>query len=553
MTRIDAVEFEGKKIVPIKFLQRAAARSGVARRRTTPARRRSAASCEGIKDGKPKRYFIYNICDHAETYKEVRAQAVSYTTGVPAVTGAVMMVTGQVEGRRRVQHGAARSRSVPRRCRASAACPGTSRSVERRAPRSAPTSPARSTSRELETPCFVTDLGALEANLADPRRRPAARGLHDPARAQGLRAVVDVPARPPVPRRRDLELGRRGAARARGARRRGPRLRARVLRGRDARAGHARRSHRAQLARAVAAAPADRSRPRGARADDLVRAARQPRAPGGRGRALRSRAAPCSRLGTTRANLDRRAISTASTACTSTRCARSTATRSSARSRRSSTKFGDFIPRHEVGQLRRRPPHHAPGLRRRAAGRAGPRRSARAGNVAGLPRARRGDRARHRRARRVGDGHVPQRHGHRDPRHLGHRAHARRARDAVPPGDRRRRRPGREAAHLPARRPDLPRRRRDRRLQLRPPARARRQARVPRHGALHDGQDHDLQRRAPAVDRDARSGDRRRSRCTAGSATTTTAIGFPRLSGPPGPRYARGGTHRPLIGQGEIS
>jgi len=54
--------------------------------------------CEGIKNGKPKGYFIYNICDHAETYKEVRAQAVSYTTGVPAVTGAVMMVTGKWKG-----------------------------------------------------------------------------------------------------------------------------------------------------------------------------------------------------------------------------------------------------------------------------------------------------------------------------------------------------------------------------------------------------------------------------------------------------------------------
>src|SRR5205814_355762 len=54
--------------------------------------------CEGVKNGKPKRYFIYNICDHAETYKEVRAQAVSYTTGVPAVTGATMMLTGKWRG-----------------------------------------------------------------------------------------------------------------------------------------------------------------------------------------------------------------------------------------------------------------------------------------------------------------------------------------------------------------------------------------------------------------------------------------------------------------------
>jgi saccharopine dehydrogenase (NAD+, L-lysine-forming) len=50
---------------------------------------------EGVKDGKPRKVFLYNICDHAACYREVHAQAVSYTTGVPAVTGAVMMVTGK--------------------------------------------------------------------------------------------------------------------------------------------------------------------------------------------------------------------------------------------------------------------------------------------------------------------------------------------------------------------------------------------------------------------------------------------------------------------------
>ena len=64
---------------------------------------RIAVVSEGLfasweEDGKPKRYFIYNICDHAETYKEVRAQAISYTTGVPAVTGVVMMVTKKWKG-----------------------------------------------------------------------------------------------------------------------------------------------------------------------------------------------------------------------------------------------------------------------------------------------------------------------------------------------------------------------------------------------------------------------------------------------------------------------
>lgn len=51
---------------------------------------------EGIGlDGKPKRYRIYNICDHAKCYREVSSQAVSYTAGVPAMAGAEMMLTGE--------------------------------------------------------------------------------------------------------------------------------------------------------------------------------------------------------------------------------------------------------------------------------------------------------------------------------------------------------------------------------------------------------------------------------------------------------------------------
>src|SRR5262249_24502047 len=94
MTRIDEVEFEGKKIVPIKFLR------ALLPHPASPAAGDTGKSsigclCEATKDGRPRRYFIYNICDHEETYREVRAQAVSYTTGVPAVTGAAMMLTGK--------------------------------------------------------------------------------------------------------------------------------------------------------------------------------------------------------------------------------------------------------------------------------------------------------------------------------------------------------------------------------------------------------------------------------------------------------------------------
>ncbi|KAB2901928.1 MAG: saccharopine dehydrogenase family protein [Kofleriaceae bacterium] len=94
MTRIDPVDYEGRPVVPIKFLKNllpdpaslAAGYTG-----------KTSIGClvEGVKDGKPRKVFLYNICDHAACYREVRAQAVSYTTGVPAVTGAVMMVTGK--------------------------------------------------------------------------------------------------------------------------------------------------------------------------------------------------------------------------------------------------------------------------------------------------------------------------------------------------------------------------------------------------------------------------------------------------------------------------
>jgi saccharopine dehydrogenase (NAD+, L-lysine forming) len=97
MTRIDEVEFEGKKIVPIKFL-RALLPDPASLAVGYTGKTSIGCLCEGVKDGKPRRYFLYNICDHAETYKEVRAQAVSYTTGVPAVTGAAMMVTGRWKG-----------------------------------------------------------------------------------------------------------------------------------------------------------------------------------------------------------------------------------------------------------------------------------------------------------------------------------------------------------------------------------------------------------------------------------------------------------------------
>jgi saccharopine dehydrogenase (NAD+, L-lysine-forming) len=97
MTRIDPVQYRGTEVVPIQFLKALLPDpSSLAPGYTG----KTSIGCliEGIKDGKRKKVLIYNICDHAECYREVRAQAVSYTTGVPAVTGAVMMVTGKWKG-----------------------------------------------------------------------------------------------------------------------------------------------------------------------------------------------------------------------------------------------------------------------------------------------------------------------------------------------------------------------------------------------------------------------------------------------------------------------
>jgi saccharopine dehydrogenase (NAD+, L-lysine-forming) len=97
MTRIDEVDYQGHKVVPIKLLKALLPDPASLAPGYTG---KTSIGCliAGLKDGKPRKVFIYNICDHAETYKEVRAQAVSYTTGVPAVTGAVMMVTRQWKG-----------------------------------------------------------------------------------------------------------------------------------------------------------------------------------------------------------------------------------------------------------------------------------------------------------------------------------------------------------------------------------------------------------------------------------------------------------------------
>ena len=98
MTRIDPVEYEGVRIVPLQFLK-ALLPEPSSLAETYTGKTSIGAILQGVKDGKNKKVIIYNVCDHVRTYREVGAHAVSYTTGVPAVTGAIMMLKGVWTGK----------------------------------------------------------------------------------------------------------------------------------------------------------------------------------------------------------------------------------------------------------------------------------------------------------------------------------------------------------------------------------------------------------------------------------------------------------------------
>ena len=93
MTRIDPVRYQGTDIVPIQFLKAVLPEPASLGPLT---RGRTCIGCvfTGVKNGKKKRMYLYNICSHEEAYREVGSQAISYTTGVPAMIGAKMMLQG---------------------------------------------------------------------------------------------------------------------------------------------------------------------------------------------------------------------------------------------------------------------------------------------------------------------------------------------------------------------------------------------------------------------------------------------------------------------------
>lgn len=93
MTSIEPIMFEGKEIIPLQFLKSVLPDPASLGPRT---KGKTNIGCiyQGTKDGKPVNYYVYNVCDHEACYKEVGSQAVSYTTGVPAMIGAMLVVNG---------------------------------------------------------------------------------------------------------------------------------------------------------------------------------------------------------------------------------------------------------------------------------------------------------------------------------------------------------------------------------------------------------------------------------------------------------------------------
>ncbi len=98
MLSTEPINYEGHRIVPIQFLKALLPDPATLGART---KGKTNIGCifTGVKDGKRKSAYIYNICDHQECYREVGSQAISYTTGVPAMVGAAMLLTGKWDKR----------------------------------------------------------------------------------------------------------------------------------------------------------------------------------------------------------------------------------------------------------------------------------------------------------------------------------------------------------------------------------------------------------------------------------------------------------------------
>lgn len=91
MTSIDPVEYKGQQIVPIQFLAKQLPDPATLGSRTK-GKTCIGVVAQGVKDGKQHTFYCYQICDHEACYREVQSQAISYTTGVPTMIGAKLMM-----------------------------------------------------------------------------------------------------------------------------------------------------------------------------------------------------------------------------------------------------------------------------------------------------------------------------------------------------------------------------------------------------------------------------------------------------------------------------
>ncbi|MCG7342586.1 saccharopine dehydrogenase family protein [Sporosarcina sp. ACRSL] len=94
MTSIEPINFEGQEIVPLQFLK-AVLPDPASLGPRTKGKTNIGCIFQGTKDGKEKTYYVYNVSDHQECYREVGSQAISYTTGVPAMIGAMLLLKGE--------------------------------------------------------------------------------------------------------------------------------------------------------------------------------------------------------------------------------------------------------------------------------------------------------------------------------------------------------------------------------------------------------------------------------------------------------------------------
>jgi len=97
MTRIDSVVYNGQEIIPLQFLK-ALLPDPASLGPVTKGKTCIGCLIKGVQNNREKQYYIYNICDHESCYREVQSQAVSYTTGVPAMIGALLMLTRKWHG-----------------------------------------------------------------------------------------------------------------------------------------------------------------------------------------------------------------------------------------------------------------------------------------------------------------------------------------------------------------------------------------------------------------------------------------------------------------------